>query len=134
MAEIAADRVYTKEHEWVQVDPTEAGVVTIGISDYAQDKLGDIVMVELPEVGDHLAAEAPIGTVESPKSVSDIFAPVAGEVIAVNEALEDEPERVNESPYSEGWMVRMKLDDPGAVDGLMDGPAYAALLTALDEA
>ena len=124
MAEIAADRVYTKEHEWVQVDPTEAGVVTIGISDYAQDKLGDIVMVELPEVGDHLAAEAPIGTVESPKSVSDIFAPVAGEVIAVNEALE----------YSEGWMVRMKLDDPGAVDGLMDGPAYAALLTALDEA
>ena len=133
MAEIADDRMYTKDHEWALVDPTEPGVVSIGISDYAQDKLGDIVMVELPEVGDAVAAESPIGTVESPKSVSDIFAPLAGTVVGVNEALEDEPELVNQSPYDKGWMVRLELADPSAVDALMDSGAYRALLAALDE-
>jgi glycine cleavage system H protein len=122
MAEIAKDRHYTKDHEWVLKDATEKDLVTLGISDFAQDALGDIVMVELPEVGDTVSQGEPYGSVESPKSVSDVFSPVSGEVVAVNEALEDAPEQVNDEPFGEGWLIRVR----------MSGLAYGAFCDAQD--
>ncbi len=133
MSSIPTDRVYTKDHEWAQADPTDPAVVTVGISDYAQDKLGDVVMVELPEVGDAVKRDDPCGTVESPKSVSDIFSPVSGEIVAVNEKLEDEPELVNSDPYGDGWMARIRLDGEDGLGDLMDAAAYTAFLAQLDE-
>ncbi len=112
---------YTEEHEWVLV---ENDVVTVGITNFAQDQLGDIVFVELPEVGDMLEAGKTFGVVESVKAVSDVYAPVAGEVVAVNEALPDEPEALNNSPYDEGWLIKIKLTDPAVLDGLMNVTAY----------
>ena len=112
---------YTEEHEWVLV---ENDVVTVGITNFAQDQLGDIVFVELPEVGDILEAGKTFGVVESVKAVSDVYAPVAGEVVAVNEALPDEPEALNNSPYDEGWLIKIKLTDPAVLDGLMNVTAY----------
>ncbi len=112
---------YTEEHEWVLV---ENDVVTVGITNFAQDQLGDIVFVELPEVGDMLEAGKTFGVVESVKAVSDVYAPVAGEVVAVNEALPDEPEALNNSPYDEGWLIKIKLADPAVLDGLMNVTAY----------
>jgi len=112
---------YTDDHEWVSV---EGDIVTVGITDFAQDQLGDIVFVELPEVGDTLKVGKTFGVVESVKAVSDVYAPVSGEVVEINEELPDEPEALNNSPYEAGWMVKIKLTDSAVLDGLMDVTAY----------
>lgn len=112
---------YTEEHEWIMV---EEDVVTIGITDFAQDQLGDVVFVELPEVGDQLQNGKPFGVVESVKAVSDVYAPVTGEVVEVNDELPDDPEMINNSPYEDGWMLKIRLSDTGELDGLMDADAY----------
>ncbi|OHB29915.1 MAG: glycine cleavage system protein H [Desulfuromonadaceae bacterium GWC2_58_13] len=112
---------YTEEHEWVLI---EDGVATVGITDFAQDALGDVVFVELPEVGTVLEAGKSFGVVESVKAVSDVYAPVSGEVIEINEELPDTPELVNTSPYEDGWMVKIKLADNVELDDLMDADAY----------
>jgi len=112
---------YTKEHEWVKVEGNKA---TIGITDHAQSALGDVVFVELPEVGDSLEAGKPFGVVESVKAVSDIYAPLSGTVTAINEALLDSPETINNDVYGEGWMIEVELDDPSELDGLMDVAGY----------
>jgi glycine cleavage system H protein len=116
------DLRYTAEHEWIRT--AEDAVVRIGITAFAQDALGDVVYVSLPAVGDTVAAGDACGEVESTKSVSDLYAPLAGEVTAVNEALEATPELVNSDPYGEGWMYELRLEDPAAVDGLLDPAAY----------
>ena len=121
---VPGDLRYTNDHEWVRIDGDE-GVV--GITQYAADQLGDIVFVELPEVGRTLERGAAFGVVESVKAVSDLLAPVSGEVIAVNDALGDQPELVNSDPYGGGWMVRMRLAGAGA-DGLLDPAAYEQLV------
>ncbi len=112
---------YTEEHEWVMV---EDDVVTIGITDFAQEQLGDVVFVELPEEGDSLETGKSFGVVESVKAVSDVYAPFNGEVVEVNDALPDEPEVLNTSPYDDGWMVKIKLSDDADLSGLMDAAAY----------
>lgn len=112
---------YTEEHEWVLV---EDDIVTIGITDFAQDSLGDVVFVELPEVGATLEAGKPFGVVESVKAVSDIYAPVSGEVVEVNEELPDAPETINTSPYEDGWMIKVKLSDKSQLDDLLDADDY----------
>ncbi|WP_250461138.1 glycine cleavage system protein GcvH [Microbulbifer litoralis] len=122
MSEIRSELKYLSSHEWARLE--EDGTVTIGISDHAQDALGDVVFVETPEVGATLAAGDEAGVVESVKAASDIYAPVSGEVIAVNEALEDAPETVNESPYDEGWMFRIKPSDTGELNNMLDADAY----------
>ncbi|GAA2792199.1 glycine cleavage system protein GcvH [Saccharopolyspora taberi] len=116
---------YTSEHEWVR--PTGEDTVRVGITEYAQQQLGDVVFVQLPGVGDELDAGAAMGEVESTKSVSDIYAPLAGSVTAVNDKLDTEPELVNTDPYGEGWMVELRLSDPAALDGLLDENAYREL-------
>ncbi|KAB2332872.1 glycine cleavage system protein GcvH [Cytobacillus gottheilii] len=112
---------YSKEHEWVK---TEGEKVRIGITDFAQSELGDIVFVELPEVGDELKVNEPFGSVESVKTVSELYAPVSGKVVEVNEELSDNPEFVNESPYENAWMVVVELSDASEVDSLMDSEQY----------
>lgn len=125
--EIRDDRRYTAEHEWLLLDGADA---SIGISDYAQDELGDVVFVSLPAIGSRITAGASFGEVESVKTVSELFAPVSGEVTALNEALRDRPELVNSSPYDDGWMLRVRLDDPAQADALLDAAAYRATLPA----
>jgi glycine cleavage system H protein len=117
---------YTAEHEWVSA-PDSDGVVRFGITDFAQDALGDIVYVSLPADGLELTAGQTCGEVESTKSVSDVYAPVSGSVVARNAALDSNPELVNSDPYGEGWMVAVRPSDPAAVDGLLDAAAYTAL-------
>jgi glycine cleavage system H protein len=121
---------YTSEHEWVQTPGDAEGSVRVGITHYAQDALGDIVYVSLPEVGDQVSSGATCGELESTKSVSDIFAPVTGEVVAVNESLTNTPELVNSDPYGGGWLFEVVPSDSSDVDGLMDAPAYQATLDA----
>ena len=116
---------YTKEHEWVAVDGNR---VRVGITDYAQDALGDIVYVQLPEVGAQVAAMAPCAEVESTKSVSDIYAPVSGSVVEVNTALNDTPEIINQEPYGLGWLFDLEVSDTSEVDALLDAAAYRALV------
>jgi glycine cleavage system H protein len=116
---------YTQDHEWVRV---EGDTAVIGITDFAAKQLGDVVFVELPEVGRQLSAGDAFGTVESVKAASEVFAPVAGEVVAANEALVGEPELVNQDPAGEGWFIKLKLADAGAADGLMDQAAYDAFI------
>ena len=118
---------YTREHEWARVDK-KAMTVTIGITDFAQDQLGDVVFVELPENGDEIQKEEPFGSVESVKAVSDLFAPVSGTVVEVNDSLVDSPEVVNEDPYGEAWMIRVKISDVGDLENLMDAKAYEEFL------
>ena len=124
---VPKDLRYTKDHEWVRVDGDEA---TIGITEYAAGQLGDIVFVELPDVGRTLAQFATFGVVESVKAVSDLFAPLSGEVAASNEALTGAPELVNSDPHGDGWMIRLRLSEPGEVDELLDATAYDALIAA----
>jgi len=122
---VPTDLRYTKDHEWVRVDGEEA---TIGITAYAAEQLGDIVFVELPETGRGLQQFAAFGVVESVKAVSDLFAPVSGDVTGTNDALAAAAELVNSDPYGEGWMIRVKLADPTEIDGLLDSSAYDALI------
>jgi glycine cleavage system H protein len=121
MANVPEDLHYSKDHEWVRVDGNTA---VIGITDYAQKSLGDVVYVELPKPGDEFAANESFGSVESVKAVSEMFTPVSGEVIEVNEVLADEPEKVNADPYGEGWMIRVKMSHPGEVDSLLTAAEY----------
>lgn len=116
---------YTKDHEWIKL---EGNVATVGITDFAQSELGDIVYVEIETVGKALAAEAVFGTVEAVKTVSDLFLPVSGTITEVNPALANEPELVNSDPYGQGWMIKMTVDHPADVAGLLDAAAYQAIV------
>jgi glycine cleavage system H protein len=121
---IPEDLRYSAEHEWVRVD---GDTVTVGITDFAQDSLGDIVFVQLPDVGLDVIAGAGITEIESTKSVSDIYAPVSGTVTAVNEALQDTPELVNQDPYGDGWIMSVQISEAGELDALLDAAGYRAL-------
>ena len=121
MANIPEDLHYSKDHEWIRV---EGGVGTVGITDHAQHSLGDVVYVELPKVGDKFMAHESFGNVESVKAVSELYSPVSGEVTEVNESLQDEPEKVNTDPYGAGWMLKLRLNDRGDVDKLMNAAEY----------
>lgn len=122
--EIPADLRYSREHEWVRI---EGAVARVGITDFAQDSLGDVVFVELPAVGTAVSSGATTGEIESTKSVSDVYAPVTGTVLAVNDALTENPELVNSDPYGAGWMLEIEVSDPAEVDGLLDAEGYRAL-------
>lgn len=126
--ELPEDRRYTPEHEWLRVDPDDASLATIGITDFAQDELGDVVFVAVPRVGSRAVRGQAFGEIESVKTVSELFAPAGGEVVEVNAALVDQPELVNNSPYGDGWMVRIRLDNPAEVDSLLDAAGYLATL------
>lgn len=122
---VPEDRRYSKEHEWAL--PEADGSVLVGITDFAQHELGDVVYVDLPNPGDHVTQNAQMGEVESVKAVSELFSPVSGEVTAVNEDVKNAPELLNESPHEKGWLIRVKPDDPAELDALMDAAAYTAL-------
>jgi len=124
MSDIPGNLLYTEEHEYLKAT-SEAAVYVVGITDYAQGELGDVVYVELPDVDSSFASMDTFGTIEAVKAVSDLFCPVAGEVVAVNGALEDEPALVNSDPYGAGWMIKLRVTDPSELDGLMDAAAYA---------
>jgi glycine cleavage system H protein len=121
MANVPEDLHYSKDHEWVRVD---GDVAVIGITDYAQNSLGDVVYVELPKAGDEFAANESFGSVESVKAVSEVFTPIAGVVAQINESLADEPETVNSDPYGKGWMIRLKMSNAGEVDSLLTAAEY----------
>ena len=121
MANVPEDLHYSKDHEWVRV---EGDSVVIGITDHAQDSLGDVVYVELPKTGEQFSANESFGSVESVKAVSEVFTPVAGEVVKINETLADEPEKVNTDPYGDGWMIRVRMSNPGEVDSLLTAAEY----------
>jgi glycine cleavage system H protein len=123
--EIPQGLKYSKEHEWVT---TEDSVATVGITDHAQDQLGEIVYIELPAVGDKISKDDPFGVVESVKAVSDIYAPVTGTVIEINEDLPESPETVNEDPYGDGWLIKVKITDMSDLEDLMDADEYTELL------
>jgi len=125
MSEIPEGLIYTKEHEWIKVEGNE---IVVGITDYAQNALTDVVWVELPELGVSVKSMESFANVESVKSVSEIYAPVSGEVIEINEDLEDAPETVNSDPYGDGWICKMKMDDSGELDALLDAAAYKSLI------
>ncbi len=122
MSEIPNELKYVASHEWVRVE--DDGTVTIGVTHHAQDLLGDVVFVELPEVGAHLSAGDEAGVVESVKAASDIYAPLSGEVVAINEDLEDSPELVNSDPFGDGWFFRLKISDKAELDELLDADGY----------
>ena len=122
---IPDDLRYTKEHEWVRV---EGSLARVGITDYAQDALGDVVYVDLPAVGASVAANQPLGEVESTKSVSDVYSPLAGTIVERNAAIDDRPELVNEQPYGEGWLVVIEPSEASAIDALLDADGYRALV------
>ena len=124
---IPSDLKYTKDHEWIKI---EGDQITVGITDFAQSELGDIVYVEVETLDETLEAEEVFGTVEAVKTVSDLFLPVSGEIVAFNETLEDEPEKVNSDPYGEGWMVKVKVTDASQLEGLMSADDYKALIGA----
>lgn len=125
--EIPKDLRYTKDHEWARLD---GELVVVGITAHAVEKLGDITMVTLPDVGTALEAGDSFGDVDSVKAVSELFAPLSGDVAEINEALEDAPETVNDEPYGGGWMVKIKPSDPAQLEGLLDAEAYAAIVAA----
>jgi len=126
MSNIPADLKYSKSHEWVR--DVGDGTVVVGITDHAQEQLGDLVFVEPPEAGDTVTAGEACAVVESVKAASDIYAPVSGEVVEGNQALGDSPEAINEDPYGEGWIMRIRLSDASELDGLLDADAYRASL------
>ncbi|ATF62624.1 glycine cleavage system protein H [Rothia mucilaginosa] len=130
MSNVPAELSYTSEHEWVSALTAE-GTVRVGITDHAQDALGDVVYIDLPSVGDSVAAEDSFGEIESTKSVSDLFAPIAGEIVAVNEGLEDDPALVNSDPYGEGWIVEIRPENADDLANLLDAEAYKAELDKL---
>ena len=117
--------LYTKDHEWVRVDES---IGTIGITDYAQQQLGDIVFVELPKAGDHVTAKEVFGTVESVKAVSEVYSPVTGEIVAANSKLQDAPEKINADPHGDGWLIRVRLADHRETEALMTAEQYQAYL------
>ena len=121
MANVPDNLHYSKDHEWVRVDE---GTAIIGITDHAQEQLGDVVYVELPKPGESFAAHESFGSVESVKAVSEIFTPISGEISEVNESLNDEPEKVNKDPYGDGWMIKVKMNSPGEVDSLLTAAEY----------
>ena len=123
--QIPDDRRYSQDHEWALV---EDGKVRVGITDYAQEALGDVVYVQLPDIGTAVTAGESLGEVESTKSVSDVYAPLSGEVTEINEAVSETPELINEDPYEAGWLVRVRLSNPSEADGLMDAEAYKGFL------
>ena len=129
MANVPDNLHYSKDHEWVRV---EGGTAVIGITDHAQEQLGDVVYVELPKSGESFAGNESFGSVESVKAVSEIFTPVSGEVVEVNESLNDEPEKVNKDPYGDGWMIKMKMSSPGEVDSLLTAAEYEDFTKAED--
>ena len=116
---------YTKEHEWVRED---SDTVTVGITDHAQDELGDIIFVEFPEIGQKIEKDEPCGTIEAVKTVADLFAPISGTVIEINETLDDSPESVNNDPYGDGWMVKISVSEPGELDNLMSADQYQEMI------
>jgi len=124
---IPSELKFTKDHEWIKV---EEDVVTVGVTDFAQRELGDIVYVEVETLDETLEIEEIFGTVEAVKTVSDLFLPVSGEIIEFNELLEDEPEKVNSDPYGEGWMIKIKISDPSQLEDLLDADAYKELIGA----
>jgi glycine cleavage system H protein len=126
MSDVPDDLAYTGEHEWVRVSEG-SGTVRVGITDYAQEALGDVVFVSLPEVGAQFAKGDAVGEVESTKSVSDIYAPLSGSVTARNDALDDQPELINSDPYGAGWIFELELSDRGELDDLLDPAAYGTL-------
>ncbi|HWN11734.1 MAG TPA: glycine cleavage system protein GcvH [Pyrinomonadaceae bacterium] len=121
MANVPEELHYSKDHEWVRV---EGDIATVGITDYAQNSLGDVVYVELPKPGEQFSANESFGSVESVKAVSEVFSPVSGAVAESNDALSDDPEKVNTDPYGEGWMIRIKMSNPGEVDSLLTAAEY----------
>jgi len=121
MANVPEDLHYSKDHEWVRVD---GNIAIVGITDYAQDSLGDVVYVELPKAGERFAANESFGSVESVKAVSEVFSPVSGEIEEANDSLTDEPEKVNTDPYGDGWMIRVKMSASGEVDSLLTAAEY----------
>ena len=130
MADIPSDLLYTEEHEYVKPTP-DPDIVAIGITDYAQGELGDVVFVELPAVGTKVARAQAFGVIESVKTASDLYSPAAGEIVAVNDALAERPELVNDDPYGEGWLMRVRLADPAtAGEGLRDAGSYRVLIEA----
>ena len=124
---IPSELKYTKDHEWVKID---GDILTVGITDFAQGELGDIVYVEVETLDEALEADAVFGTVEAVKTVSDLFLPVAGEIIEFNDSLEDEPEKVNEDPYGDGWMIKLKVEDPIDLETLLSAEDYKVLIGA----
>lgn len=129
MEQAPSDRRYTKEHEWIKI---EGDIATIGITAFAQNELGDVTYVEVPQVGQQLAPGQAFGVVESVKAVSDIYAPVGGEVLEVNDTLADEPEKVNASPYDEAWMIKLRVADPGNSSDLLSAEEYEQHVAAGD--
>lgn len=126
MSELPTELKYASSHEWARLESD--GTVVIGITDHAQEALGDVVYIELPEVGSAVDAGAEVAVVESVKAASDIYSPVSGEVVEINPALEDEPETVNHSPYADGWMFRVKIADQGELNEMLDADGYQAVL------
>lgn len=131
MSEVLDNFLYTKDHEWLRLD--DDGSITVGISDHAQEALGELVFVEVPEVGDSLSAGDACAVVESVKAASDIYCPLAGSVTAINEALADAPELVNSSPYEDGWVFRLEAEDATVLDEFMDADAYGRYLAELED-
>ena len=127
MSDIPEGLFFTEEHEYLKATD-EDGVYLVGVTDYAQGELGDVVYIELPDVGTEFGKMDPFGNIEAGKAVSDLFCPLAGEVVDVNAALDDDPAVVNSDPYGEGWIIKLKLQDPGEVSGLLDAAAYTALV------
>ncbi|MDO6443898.1 MULTISPECIES: glycine cleavage system protein GcvH [unclassified Marinobacter] len=130
MSDTPSDLKYIDTHQWVRVHAD--GTATVGITDFAQEQLGDVVYIGVPEVGETVNGGEEAGVAESVKSASDVFSPVTGEVLEINDALEDEPEKVNEDPYGDGWLFKVKLADEGEIDGLMDAVAYAEHVAAAE--
>ena len=124
MSEIPESLLYTSEHEWIREE--DDGVLTVGVTDHAQESLGDVTFVELPDIGQSFERNAVFGVVESVKAASDLFMPVSGEIVATNDGLNDSPEKVNDDPYQEGWMIKIKASEDSVEKGLLDAAGYAA--------
>ena len=123
------DLLYHAEHDWARIDAGDPSLATLGITWYAQDSLGEVVFFDLPAVGASVSKDASYAEVESVKAVSDVIAPLSGEIVEVNQALSDEPQKINEDPYGEGWLVKVKLSDPSEIDALMDSDKYQESLS-----